>query len=142
VIGRYEIPALEAVAASEAARTPCAFQARVTAYIGRLRLDLSNEKRTQRELHDELLKIWQPQVVQREARLGPGDIPDFLIEGRLVIELKGARHRGPQVWRQLGRYAAYPKVEGIILATARAMTLPATVGGKPLTIVNLGRAWL
>lgn len=111
-------------------------------YIGRLRLDLTTEKATQADLHDALLRIYEPHAVRREARLGARDIPDFLIETRLVIELKGPRHRAPQVWRQLNRYAAYPQVEAIILATSKAMALPRVCGGKPLLVVNLGRAWL
>jgi hypothetical protein len=56
--------------------------------------------------------------------LGPRDRPDFLIDGRIVVECKGPRHREGAVLRQLDRYAAHERVEWIVLATARAMRMP------------------
>lgn len=124
------------------ARTPCADLRWLEALLSAGKFDLANEKATQAEMEETLVGRYGAERVSREHRLGPGDIPDFLVDARFVVEAKGARHRGPQVLRQLARYAAYPQVEGLILATARAMLMPATIGGKPLLVINLGRAWL
>jgi hypothetical protein len=64
------------------------------------------------------------------------------VAGAIVVEAKGPRHREGPVLRQLARYAAYPEVEFLLLATSRAMRMPATIGGKPCRVLNLGRAWL
>lgn len=107
------------------------------------RVSLSDEKVAQADL-DHLLRsgLAVNAVVSREHRLGDGDIPDFLIEGRYVIEVKMKGARKAAIYRQLDRYAAHPDVQAIILVTNLAMGLPPTINGKPTFIVNLGRAWL
>lgn len=126
------------------ARTPCAAvsMSAVLAVLAANRFDLATEKLTQAGIEDALAFAFEDGMVSREHRLGPGDIPDFLIGGGLVVEVKGPRHQATAVVRQLARYAAYPEVTAIVLATARAMTMPAQIGGKPCRVVNLGRAWL
>lgn len=106
------------------------------------RFDLTTEALTQRDIEVFLLDRLDASVISREHRLGPGDRPDFLLDGRVVVEVKGSRHQASSVRRQLTRYAAYPEVESLILATSRAMTMPAAIGGKPVLVLNLGRAWL
>lgn len=115
----------------------------IAALIGSGRFDLSSEKAVQRDI-DALLAMALPVGARaiREHRLGPRDIPDFWITGGLVIEAKVDRARAEPTLRQLERYAAYETVSALILATSRAMDMPATVGGKPLIQVALGRAWL
>ncbi|HEX7887558.1 MAG TPA: hypothetical protein VF474_16410 [Phenylobacterium sp.] len=127
------------------ARTPCVLLlAAVCEVIAHTRCDLTTEVATQDGIQAALRgeEVGLAVEISREHRLGPGDRPDFLIDGRIVVEVKGRRHRGPAVLRQLERYAAHPQVEAIVLATSRAMTMPAQIGGKPVRVLNLGRAWL
>lgn len=108
--------------------------------IASARYDLSNEKGTQSDMHKLLVSYFGDQV-RREHRLGDGDIPDFMI-GDVVVEvkIKGAVKRS--VFRQLERYAAYPDVKAVVLASSLAMGLPDTINGKPAWFVSLGRGWL
>lgn len=110
--------------------------------VGSMRLDLGMEHRAQADVELALIATFGPAAVSREHRLGPGDRPDFLLAGGIALEMKGPRHMQGPVLRQLERYAAHGEVTGLVLATARAMHMPRQVGGKPLRVVNLGRAWL
>lgn len=130
-------------------RTACAPSAEeIVALLSKGRFDLCAETAIQGEMERVLVATYGAAAVSREHRLGPGDRPDFLIDGRIVIEVKGMRHRGPAVLRQIERYAAHAQVEWIIVATARAMRLPKAFAWRstdrrvPVTTINLGRAWL
>jgi hypothetical protein len=110
--------------------------------LGSVRFDLSNEKATQAEI-ETFLREHSPAVeVSREHRLGPGDIPDFLIAGAIVLEVKGRRTTGPLIHGQLRRYAKYDQVRALILATNRAVVLPRAINDRPVFTVSLGGAWL
>lgn len=106
--------------------------------IGAARLPLSFEKATQAALETALTDAGYQ--YRREVPLGGGDVVDFLV-GPIAIELKVKGH-AKQIYRQLLRYASHPEVEALVLLTARAMHLPATLEGKPARIVSLGKAWL
>lgn len=124
-------------------RTACAISAGdVEDLLGRGRFDLTTEAATQWGIELLLLGAYPRSAVSREHRLSGKDRPDFLIDGRIVIEVKGSRHRQPAVLRQLERYAGHAQVEAIILATSRAMHMPSAIGGKPVWVLNLGKAWL
>jgi hypothetical protein len=118
--------------------------AEIAALIGQGRYDLTDEKRCQADIATLLAFAFGPEIaVRREHRLGPYDVPDFLIDGRVVVEVKMASARnGGAVLRQLARYAAYPLVEALILVSNRAIALPGWIEGKPTHFVSLGRAWL
>jgi hypothetical protein len=108
--------------------------------LGRGRFPLTRESELQIEM-DAFLRQALPGVeISREHRLGPADRPDWLIDGRFVVEAKirGAGRR--LIERQVQRYAAYPEVEGIVLATGKSM--PPIVAIVPVVIVHLGKAWL
>lgn len=125
------------------ARTPCADDlAAIVRIVSGLRLDLSNETATQTGLEVGLLDEIDAAAVSREHRLSGADRPDFLLLGKIVLEVKGPRHTETVVRRVMARYASHPRVEGLILATSRAMRMPALIDGKPCVVVNLGRAWL
>lgn len=111
--------------------------------IGRGRYDLTSESMCQRDI-DTLLAASLPLGVslQREYRLGPHDRPDFLVGGRIVVEVKMNGAQPAAILRQLKRYAIYRDVEAVILASNRAMRLPATLEGKPAHFVSLAWAWL
>lgn len=116
--------------------------ARVAGVLGGCRVDLGREARAQAAVAVAFEVAFGGDAVSREHMLAPGDRPDFLLFGSIVVELKGPRHRAPSVLRQLARYAAHPCVTGLVLASARAMHMPPTVAGVPLVVVSLGRAWL
>lgn len=110
----------------------------ILALVRTLRLDLTNEKRTQVGLQEALERAGI--VAQREVQLGDGDIVDFMV-GNIAIEmkLKGQRRA---ILDQLERYARHGDVHEIILLTARCMTLPAHIGGKPAAVGSLSQGWL
>lgn len=111
--------------------------------IGSARVDLTNEKATQADIHQLLTAHLPADVeVEREFSLTPADRPDFLIAGAVVIEVKVKRSDNVLTVRQLGRYAADPRVQAIILASNRAISLPAEINGKPARFVSLGRGWM
>jgi hypothetical protein len=137
------------MAAAPDPRTACAstdapylWAARIQTLLECSRFNLTTEYLTQADIEASLLAELATEDVRREHRLGAADRPDFFVKGAVVIEVKGPRHRAPAVERQLARYAAYPEVRVILLATSRAMRLPAAIGGKPVRVINLGRAWL
>ncbi|MEI9966030.1 MAG: hypothetical protein WDM92_16695 [Caulobacteraceae bacterium] len=114
----------------------------VCALLQGARCDLSSEAACQRDIEGLLASALPPERWAREHRLGPADRPDFLVDG-VVIEVKARGARAADALRQIGRYAAYPEVEAVIVAYGgRALGLPAQIGGKPVFTVGLGRAWL
>lgn len=115
------------------------------------RIPLSTEKETQAAIDLLLLNAFGEDNVRREARLSPRDVPDFLVGERVnrpgdwpgvAVEVKIKGGQKAAIWRQLERYAAHPQVTELVLATANAMGLPETCGGKPIYYLSLGRAWL
>lgn len=125
-------------------RMPCALSAELVAQAIRCgRFDLSTEAATQAGIHQLLVEQLGEHQVSREHRLGPGDRLDFLVAGCIVVEVKRFRRTtARQAMRQLERYAAYPEVTELVLATGQAVGFPGHVGGKRLITVNLGRGWL
>ena len=107
----------------------------VVRLIRRTRLDLSSEKRLQEDLAAALERS-QIQY-EREKRLTAADIPDFFLQGGMVIECKmRGKARNLDVYQQLNRYAKHDAVTVIILATNLSIGLPASLCGKP----EIGRA--
>lgn len=73
---------------------------------------------------------------EREVRLDDRCRVD-LLAGAIVVEVKIAGSVAT-VRRQLERYAAFDRVEGMVLVTGKARhRFPATLGGKPLEVVSL-----
>lgn len=107
------------------------------------RFDLSTEKATQADIHELLIAMLPPGFeVEREKRLSPRDIPDFLIAGQVILEVKVKRGSSRDTFGQVLRYAEHPEVTGVIVASNRAMLLPDHANGKPVRFVSLGRAWM
>jgi hypothetical protein len=81
-------------------------------------------------------------VAEREVRLASRDRIDFLV-GRIGVEVK-TRGQVAAVARQLQRYASSDRIDALLLVTAvaRHLTLPATIGGKPLVVASLLQAGL
>ena len=103
------------------------------------RIDLSNEKRAQDDIAAVLTQAGIP--FEREVRLSPTDIVDFLSDG-LAIEVKLPGARKKAVYRQLCRYARHPPVTSLVLASSLSMGLPAQIEGKDAYFVKLGEGWL
>ena len=110
--------------------------------LGRTRFDLTSEARTQADMERFLVNVLPAGSLRREVRLNAADRPDFVVDDCWIIEVKISRAPKRGVPRQLARYAEHDRVKGLILATNTALSLPSTVGGKPLRVVSLGRAWL
>jgi hypothetical protein len=77
-------------------------------------------------------------VAQREVSLSAKDRPDFWVAPGLAIEVKMKGSR-TEIARQLHRYAANPKVSGVMLVRSKLAleALPVHVCGKPLWDVKL-----
>jgi hypothetical protein len=107
------------------------------------RFDLTHEAQTQSTIETYLRRELGPATdIQREVRLGPGERPDFVIDGRIVIEVKVAGATGAAIVKQLGRYARHDAITDLVLATGKSVQAPKMINGKPVLTVNLGRAWL
>lgn len=75
-----------------------------------------------------------------EARLAPGCRIDYLV-GAVGVEIKKGRPDPAALRRQLERYAACGQVEALVVLTQRAVTLPATLCGKPVRSLALNQLW-
>lgn len=117
----------------------------IIALIERSRLPLADEKALQAEMA--MLFAGAGLFVDREVRLSPDDIVDFLafepmelFYGLAIeVKIKGQRRA---IYKQLERYCGHPRVTGIVLATNIVLGLPPRINGKPVTLANLGRGWL
>jgi len=104
------------------------------------RFDLSTEKRLQADLADALERAGIP--FEREKHLSDQDIPDFLVDGGVVIECKMRGARKIAIYRQLCRYAEHAEVRAIVMASNVSMGLPPEINGKPVFAAALSRGWL
>lgn len=111
---------------------------RIRDIIDRHRFQIGDEKALQHEIAEAL----RGAVIgfEREVRLAPGDIVDF-VSNRVGIEVK-VKGGKRAILRQLERYAESDQVDFLILVSAVAMGLPAEIKGKPVLRVSLGKAWL
>lgn len=75
--------------------------------------------------------------IRREVALSRRDRIDFLV-GRVGLEVK-VKGAPAGVLRQLQRYAGSDQIGHLVLVTtvARHLDMPATIGGKPLTVCPL-----
>lgn len=113
-------------------------------FCSRSRLDLSLEKPAQEDLEHLLEEAGY--VFEREYKLGSDrrDIVDFFVKvhgANIAIELK-TRAQRMAIYRQLERYAHHDQVDGLLLLTGTAMTLPAMIVDKPARVASMGRGWL
>jgi hypothetical protein len=105
------------------------------------RLDLSTEKNLQVDLQHALTAAGIP--FEREKRLSDRDIPDFFVQGGIVVECKmRKKSRKIDIFKQITRYATHAEVSAIILASNVSMGLPDQIEGKPVFSASLSRGWL
>lgn len=57
----------------------------------------------------------------------------------LEVKIKG---QAAAILRQMRRYAAEDGLDGLVLMTARPVSVPAAIGGKPASCIDMSRAWL
>lgn len=113
---------------------------KVADLVARARIDLSDEKRSQRDLAD--VFTTHGLDFKREVKLSPRDIVDFMFSDiALEVKLKGSAGK-MDIFRQLERYCQSDAVQAIILASNLSMGLPETINGKPCFFITLGRAWI
>jgi len=113
--------------------------AELTGRLRRMRFAMSTEAALQVAIERALIDIGVP--FEREARLGPGERVDFMVNGGIALEAK-AKYPKRAIYRQLERYARHEDVDALLLITGTAMGLPAAILGKPVFYVSLGRAAL
>lgn len=114
---------------------------RLISLIHRSRLDLSCEKKLQSDLAEILATAGVK--FEREKRLSTRDIPDFFVEGGIVLECKMHRKaRKVEVFKQMKRYASHVEVLAVVLVSNIAMGLPSEIENKPIFSASLSRGWL
>ena len=119
----------------------CRAAIRIVRLLERYQLDLSTEKHLQAGV--EAAFIEGEIAFEREKRLSPRDIPDFLVDGGIVVECKlRGKSRKIDVYHQLVRYAAHADVSAIVLASNSVMGLPTKIDGKPVYAASLSRGWI
>ncbi len=100
------------------------------------RYNMSSEDDLQRGIAMALTNYEIPH--EREVRLGIRDRIDFKIGGiGLEVKIGGSTS---DVTRQLGRYAASPRIDALILVTTRmriSVQMPTKIGGKVLTVIHI-----
>jgi len=113
----------------------------IVRFLQKCRLDLSTEKHLQMGIEQALQATGLP--FEREKRLSDRDIPDFFVKGGIAIECKMRnKARKIDIFKQISRYAAYPEVTAIVLASNASMGLPAEINGKPVYAASLSRGWM
>ena len=75
-----------------------------------------------------------------EVRLAPRCRIDLMCGG-VGIEVKRGAVDKARILRQLTRYAACPRVTGLILVTEKTVPVPHTLCGKPVRLLCLNRLW-
>lgn len=104
-----------------------------------LRLSLGNEKRLQAEIEEAFAASGL--TFEREVRLSPEDVIDFLMEDGVGVEvkIKGGKR---EIYHQMQRYSAHDRINSLILVSNVPMGLPPKIGGKPAYFHSLATAWL
>lgn len=79
-------------------------------------------------------------LCDHEASLGKGCRIDFLI-GNIGVEIKKGKPNAAQLRRQLTRYAQSERIQGLIVICWQSVVLPATLCGKPVSVLSLAKLW-
>lgn len=82
----------------------------------------------------------------KEYKLGKRNRVDFLTgsafdSAGVVIEVKKGKPNKTQVIGQLQRYAAFPRIKGIILVVEKNLDIPKMINGKPCVSFGLNKLW-
>lgn len=110
-------------------------------FIQRSRFDISTEKRLQEDMEKAFKKAGIS--FKREFILSDRDIPDFFLQGGIVIECKIRNvSKKMDIYKQLKRYSEHEEVKALILASNVSMTLPPDINGKPVFMASISRGWM
>lgn len=104
------------------------------------RLPLQNEKALQASIWSVFEANAATWKCAREVRIA-GGIIDFVVGGDTGVEIK-IKGTAVAIARQVKAYAQEPALTGLVLVTAKTITLGAVLNGKPVAVLDLGRAWL
>lgn len=104
------------------------------------RFPLEDEKATQAAIWAVLEADAGTWKAAREVPVA-GGIIDFVVGGTTGIEVK-LKGSGVAIGRQLRGYAMEPALTGLVLVTSKPVMVPRMMNGKPLAVVEMGRAWL
>lgn len=110
----------------------------LTAFLGKLRVPHSTESEMQEQIARAMAEFGVPFV--REHELGKNSRIDFMV-GRIGIECK-VKGQPLAIHRQLERYLLSDQLDAIVLVTSRFMGTTGTSNGKPIVVVQVGKAWL
>ena len=125
------------------------FMTRVELRLRHRRFDLSDEKRLQAEIFVALEPLvcagWS---VEREVKLARGSVIDLLARvpdkwggWRIGVEVKRRAGRSA-ITNQLLRYINTGALDGLVVITSTAVTLPYDLAGVPVRVISLGEAYL
>ena len=98
---------------------------------------------TESDLQDGLLELLktEPIKIAKEEFISRKSRPDFIVEGNIAIEVKIGGSLGA-LTRQVQRYAKHDSIREVLVVTSKSRhtNLPATLAGKPVTVINVSKA--
>jgi hypothetical protein len=119
---------------------------RIMGILRNARLPIEHEARLQEAIAEALHVRGDGLHVVREAKMVGGLRIDFAVEHDcrccftgIAVKIAGGRR---DIFRQLKAYCEDARLVELVVVTSRALALPETINGKPVAIVDLGRAWL
>lgn len=114
---------------------------RIVAILSRVQISLSSEEAAHRDVLAAIIAQGLP--ARSEVRLDAKSRIDLMVEG-VGIEIKvGRSHSRREVFAQLTRYAEFPQITALILATGSPWPKSITKAGeKRLFMVDLSMGWL
>lgn len=75
-----------------------------------------------------------------EAAIAKGCRIDYLIDG-IGVEIKKGKPKRTTLVQQLNRYASSEKIESLIVISWQSVSLPQSIGGKPVYSITLSQLW-
>jgi len=76
---------------------------------------------------------------EREYQLGNRFVDFYLPNSGLALEIKASKNWSKiKVYRQCEYYCSFKDIKGLVLATAKAQSLPKFIQGKPVSVFSLG----
>ena len=77
---------------------------------------------------------------RHECPIAPRCRIDFLA-GNIGIEVKKGRPTVDALKKQLARYLASDRIDGLLVVMQKGVALPDRIAGKPVQILSLNRQW-